>query len=341
MDAEVLHLYELMVRSRFFEELTKVLWEDGLIPGELHLGIGTEAAIAGVVSNLIDGDAIASDHRSTPEFIMRGVNPSSILLEMMGHPGEESLCAGLGGHMHLFSKEYLMATSGIVGASLPGAVGFALAAKYKKTDNIAVSFSGEGSYNQGHALESLNLASTLQLPVLFVCKDNGWSITSKSSDFTGGNLVQRANGFGIDGISLNGLDVEEVYNAIQVIIPRIRKNKKPYFLHVLVTHREGHFTTDPLLNPKDTLKKYGASITKSFLTPKGANLGKRIKSVGTILSSLMEFRKQVKSKNDPLYITRRKHQELAQEFDEVDQNIHREIKKILERTLEIYGGKSK
>lgn len=337
---DIVGLYELMVRSRYFEELTKIIWEDGLIPGELHLGIGTEAAIAGVIANLKDGDAIASDHRSSPEFIMRGVNPVSILLEMMGHPGEESLCAGLGGHMHLFSKEHLISTSGIVGASLPGAVGFALAAKYKKTDNIALSFSGEGSYNQGHSLEAMNLASVLKLPVLFVCKDNGWSITTKSEDFTGGNLVQRAKGFGIEGISLNGLDVEEVYNAAKSIIARMRKDKKPYFLHVTVVHTEGHFTTDPLLHSNETLKKYGGKMTRAFLTPKGSGLGKRIRGVGNILSSLVEFRKQVKSKNDPLKVIRGKHKGLLQEFDAVEEKIDTEIKSILDETFKIYGGES-
>jgi len=335
--AKVEELYELMVRSRFFEELTKLLWEDGLISGELHIGIGEEATIAAVIANLTVGDAIACDHRGSPPFVMRGIDPVSILLEIMGYPGEESLCLGMGGHMHLFSKENLMESSGIVGASGPAATGFALAAKYKKTDNIAVSLSGEGSFNQGHMLESMNLAAVLNVPVLFVCKDNGWSITTRSCDLTGGNLVQRAKGFGIDGISLNGLDVEEVYHALKSIIPKMRKDKKPFFLHCIVTHREGHFTTDPLLHPMKTLKKYGGSMTKSFLTPKGAPIGKRIKSVGNILSSLVEFRKQTKTKNDPLNILRIKHKQKTQEFDKIDQKIDGEIGITLKKALLIYG----
>jgi pyruvate dehydrogenase E1 component alpha subunit len=337
---EVVDLYEKMIFSRYFEELTKVLWEEGHIPGELHLGIGTEAVIAGVVANLIEGDSIASDHRSSPIFIMRGLDPVSILLEMMGYPGKESLCAGLGGHMHLFSKEHLMATSGIVGASGPGAVGFALAAKYKKTTNIAVSFSGEGSYNQGHLLEAMNLASAWKLPVLFVCKDNGWSITTKSKDFTGGNLVDRARGFGIEGISLNGLDVEEVYNVAKNIIKQMRKDKNPYFLHVNVTHREGHFTTDPLLHSGDTLKNYGGPMTKSFLTPKGSGIGKRMKAVGNILGSLIQFRKQTSKKNDPLVVLRNIHKELTQQFDAIEEKVDKKIGFILENTMKIYGGEN-
>jgi pyruvate dehydrogenase E1 component alpha subunit len=185
-------------------------------------------------------------------------------------------------------------------------------------------------------LESMNLASALQLPVLFVCKDNGWSITTKSRNCTGGNLVNRAKGFGMEGISLNGLDVEEVNYAAKSIINQMRKDKKPYFLHALVTHREGHFTTDPLLHPTKTLKKYGGPMTKSFLTPKGAPLRKRIKSVGNILSSLVEIRKQTKTKIDPLNILRTKYKQKAQQFDNIDQKIDEEIMKIMEKTLVIY-----
>ena len=93
---EIVGLFELMIRSRYFEELTKILWEDGLVPGELHLGIGEEAAFAAVLAHLKDGDAIACDHRASPPFIMRGVDPVSVLLEIMGYPGDKALCCGMG-----------------------------------------------------------------------------------------------------------------------------------------------------------------------------------------------------------------------------------------------------
>ncbi|MHA2073589.1 MAG: thiamine pyrophosphate-dependent enzyme, partial [Candidatus Hodarchaeales archaeon] len=173
-----LKLYELMIYSRIFEEAVMKIWEEGHIYGEMHLGIGEEAIIAGILSQLVPGDAISTDYRSTPPFIMRGVNPKLLLLEMLGHT--DGLCSGMGGHMHFFSKKHLLTSSGIVGSAGPSAVGFAIASKYKRLKNIAVAFFGEGAMNQGMLLESMNLAAAMNLPVLFVCKDNGWAISTRS-----------------------------------------------------------------------------------------------------------------------------------------------------------------
>ncbi len=123
-------LYRIKLHSRLFENAVMDLWEKGKISGEMHLGTGEEAIIAGVISQLEKGDAIAVDHRGTPPFIMRGIDPVLLLLEFLGHPN--GLCAGQGGHMHLFSKEDLITSSGIVGSSGPAATGFALALKYQK-----------------------------------------------------------------------------------------------------------------------------------------------------------------------------------------------------------------
>ena len=101
----ILELYEAMLSSRCLEEAITHLWNEGYIFGEMHLGIGEEAIIAGVLSHIIPGDAIATDHRSTPPFVMRGVDPEALLLELLGHP--KGLCSGMGGHMHLFSQDLL------------------------------------------------------------------------------------------------------------------------------------------------------------------------------------------------------------------------------------------
>ena len=128
MPPELWSLYALMLKSRLFEEAIAGLWHDGLISGEMHLGTGEEAIIAGVVAQLREGDAMALDHRGTAALLMRGVDPVLILRELLGRP--DGLCGGMGGHMHLFSKEHLAASSGIVGAAGPTAAGFALAAQY-------------------------------------------------------------------------------------------------------------------------------------------------------------------------------------------------------------------
>ncbi|HXX34005.1 MAG TPA: thiamine pyrophosphate-dependent enzyme, partial [Thermodesulfobacteriota bacterium] len=211
MSLDLWSLYKLMLKSRLFEEAVTQLWKDGLISGEMHLGTGEEAIVAGIVSQLREGDAMALDHRCTPPLLMRGVDPLLILRELLGRP--DGLCCGRGGHMHLFSKDHLAASSGIVGAAGPAAAGFALAARYLRPETIAVAFFGEGAMNQGMLMESMNLASVWNLPVLFVCKDDEWAITTRSAMVTGGRLSERVRSLGLHFIEVNGLDVGKVWEA--------------------------------------------------------------------------------------------------------------------------------
>ncbi|MHA2165258.1 MAG: thiamine pyrophosphate-dependent dehydrogenase E1 component subunit alpha [Candidatus Hodarchaeales archaeon] len=296
-------LYDLMQRSRLFEELIMKIWREGKISGEMHMGIGEEAINAGIISQLLPGDAIASDHRSSAPFFMRGVDPANILLELMGH--SEGLCSGMGGHMHLFAKEHLITTSGIVGAAGPAALGFALAAKYKKQNNIAVAFFGEGALNQGMLLESFNMASAQKLPVLFVCKDNDWAITTRSHEVTGGNLCERLRGFGIEGVEIDGTNVQDVYNTAQKMLSNMRGRKsKPYFIHAHCAHREGHFLGDPLMRfHQSPVKEFGevtGPLTKAALSLKGARIDKRVGGISKILALIAGSSWQRRNKHDPL-----------------------------------------
>jgi len=234
MKTKLWSLYALMLKSRLFEEAIAKLWHDGLISGEMHLGKGEEAIIAGVVTQLREGDAMAFDHRGTAALLMRGLDPVLILRELIGYP--DGLCGGMGGHMHLFSKKYLAASSGIVGAAGPTAAGFALSAQYLRPGAIAVAFFGEGAMNQGMLMESLNLASAWSLPVLFVCKDDGWAITTQSKRMTGGDLNERARGLGIPTVEVDGGDVSEVWEAAHSAIERARSSKGSTFLHARCVH---------------------------------------------------------------------------------------------------------
>ncbi len=159
-----------------------------------------------MVACLRDGDAMALDHRGTPPLVMRGVDLVLLLKELLGRT--DGLCGGMGGHMHMFSAKHLAASSGIVGSSGPLAAGFALAAQYLHPGNISVCFFGDGASNQGMLLESFNLASAWQLPVIFVCKDNTWAITTQSPKVTGGNIIDRPRAFGINSVEVDGSDVE-------------------------------------------------------------------------------------------------------------------------------------
>ncbi len=163
-------LFATMVEVRAFELACARLWDLGLIPGEMHLGVGEEAIVAGVMAHVRDGDAIAFDHRSGPPLVARGVDLESLLLEMLGD--ERGLCRGRGGHMHFLAPEQLAAGTGIVGATAPLACGFALAAERLRPGAVAVAFFGDGAANQGALLEAFNLAAAWKLPVVFVCKDN-------------------------------------------------------------------------------------------------------------------------------------------------------------------------
>ena len=170
MELDFWHIYENMFRSRSFEKAITQAWHAGRISGEMHLSVGEEAIVAGTVLQLQGGDAMALDHRGTAPLVMRGVDLALLFREMLGKA--DGLCKGQGGHMHLFSKEHLAASSGIVGAAGPAAAGFALANRYLRPGKVALAFFGEGAMNQGMLLESMNLAVVWRLPVVFICKDN-------------------------------------------------------------------------------------------------------------------------------------------------------------------------
>jgi acetoin:2,6-dichlorophenolindophenol oxidoreductase subunit alpha len=238
-------LYRQMVRMRRFEEALAALWQQGLISGELHLGIGEEAIVAGVVEHLGPGDGLALDHRPTPALVGIGTDPALLILEMLGH--EQGLCRGHGGRMHLFDPGRIAASSGIVGASGPMACGFALALSAAGPGRVAVAFFGEGAANQGMLMEALNLAVAWRLPVVFVCKDSTWAITTRSSTVTGGRLDRRAAAFGMPAVRVNGMRVDRVWRAAGRLIARARQGKGPGFLLASCWRPGGHFEGDPLV----------------------------------------------------------------------------------------------
>ncbi|MCP4424635.1 MAG: thiamine pyrophosphate-dependent dehydrogenase E1 component subunit alpha, partial [Chloroflexi bacterium] len=265
-------LYALMLKSRLFEEAVAQLWRDGLISGEMHLGTGEEAIVAGIAAHLRPDDALALDHRGTPPLVMRGVDLVALLREMLGFP--DGLCGGKGGHMHLFSKEHLAASSGIVGSAGPAAVGFALAARYLRPGTIAVAYFGEGAMNQGMLLEAMNLAAAWKLPVLFVCKDDAWSITTDSGGMTGGDLSERARGLGLWAVEADGRNIAQMWKAAQQAIERTRSGGGPTFLRARCVHLEGHFLGYQLLrvvrSPLREMPRTAIPLIRSFLRRGGA-----------------------------------------------------------------------
>lgn len=333
---DLLSLYEGMLKSRLFEKAVTDLWNEGKILGEMHLSMGEEAIVAGIVRHVTEGDAMALDHRGTAAMVMRGVDLTLLFKEFLGRL--DGLCKGWGGHMHLFSKAHLAASSGIVGAAGPVASGFALASKHLRPGKVAVAFFGEGAMNQGMLLESFNLAVAWQLPVIFVCKDNAWAITTPSPSVTGGNLLDRAASFGMPVVQADGLDVEKVWNAALGAFERARSGKGPSFLIASCTHLEGHFLGDPLLrvqkHPIQETRKMAGPLLSAITRPKGAPLKERASSLRSILSLVGKSLKEHSFlQEDPLKRAERKLDDRSEELRSVDSRVRQEIQKALEKAL--------
>ena len=172
---DLLSLYEGMLKSRMFEKAVTSLWNEGKILGEMHLSMGEEAIVAGIVGHLTEGDSMALDHRGTAALVMRGVDLTLLLKEFLGRP--DGLCRGWGGHMHLFSKAHMAASSGIVGAAGPAASGFGLAAKHLRPGKVAIAFFGEGAMPKTEKSLSVNgksyaLDISPDIPLLWVLREH-------------------------------------------------------------------------------------------------------------------------------------------------------------------------
>ena len=337
MSPDLWSLYSLMLKSRLFEEATAKLWQEGLISGEMHLGTGEEAIIAGVVSHLKDGDAMALDHRGTAAMLMRGIDPVPLLREFLGH--KDGLCGGIGGHMHLFSKEHLAASSGIVGSEGPTAAGFALAAQCLRPGAIAVAFFGDGAMNQGMLMESMNLASVWKLPVLFVCKDDGWGITTKSESSTGGDLNERARGLGVQAVDIDGCDVLKMWESAGMAIEGIRSGQGPIFLHARCVHFEGHFLGfQPIRIVRDPFKempKVAIGLTKSILRLDGASLRERMTGLKNVMASVITTLRDPRRdpSNDPITRVRVTLQSDPAKLKELEDQMEKDINNVLTTVL--------
>jgi pyruvate dehydrogenase E1 component alpha subunit len=202
--------------------------------------------------------------------------------------------------------------------------------KYKEQKNIAVAFFGEGAINQGMMLESLNLASVFKLPVLFVCKDNDWALITDTNDTTGGSLIDRAKGFGIEGYEVDGNDVEAVWKVTNEAISKIRYEGGPQFIHAHCVHTEGHFLGDPLLR-----YQRNPNLLAEFVEPLKEYPGK---SLDEILSLLRKIGGQTKKKVDPIVIIQKKLKNEPDRLKQIEEEVTREIEQSIDKTLEIFEG---
>jgi len=223
--------------------LTCVSYEfasDGMIGGAVHLYIGQEAVAVGVCTALRDTDWVASTHRGHGHAIAKGADLKRILAELMGRDTGHS--RGCGGSMHIFAPEIgLLGGNGIVGGGMPIALGPAFAAKYRGEDGVSVAFFGDGAANQGTFNESVNLAAIWKLPMLFVCENNLWAnATPYGIAFSTVNIADRAAGYGIPGVAVDGQDVLAVHDAAKAAVDRARAGAGPTLIEAKTYRFEGH-----------------------------------------------------------------------------------------------------
>jgi TPP-dependent pyruvate/acetoin dehydrogenase alpha subunit len=246
----------------------------------------------------------------------------------------------MGGHMHLFSKSHLAASSGIVGAQGPTAAGFALAAQYLQPGAVTVAFFGEGAMNQGMLMESINLAAVWRLPVVFVCKDDRWSITTQSNTATGGDLNDRVEWLGVPGASIDGRDVTEVWEAAGKAILRARSDEGPFFLRARCVHLEGHFLGYQLIravrNPLREMPKITIPLAQSFLSTSGASFRERVGGVKSVISAVLSTLRDPRRDpgNDPVRRTRRALQSDKMRLQTLEDNTEREVNNIIALAME-------
>jgi acetoin:2,6-dichlorophenolindophenol oxidoreductase subunit alpha len=228
--AVLLDIHERMVRIRLFEERAGKLMEDGKIPGALHLYVGQEAVAAGVMVHLSDADQITSTHRGHGHLIAKGGAFDRMFAELFGRA--TGYCKGKGGSMHISNMALgMLGANGIVGAGPPIAIGAAFSNQYRGTKNVAVAFFGDGASNEGSFHEAANMAALFKLPAVFVCENNGYGeFTAQTNHQAIVDVADRAAGYGMPGVVVDGMDAIAVYEAAGEAIERARKGAGPTLL---------------------------------------------------------------------------------------------------------------
>ena len=242
---QLIKMYTNMVKIRTFENRVAELFADGKIPGFVHLYVGEEAVATGVCENLTDKDYITSTHRGHGHLISKGGDINKMMAELFGK--KTGYCKGKGGSMHIADRDLgIMGANGIVGGGPPLASGAALACQYLGNDNVAVCFFGDGASNQGTTHEAMNLAACWKLPVVFVNENNMYGISNCTLDsMCVPNVADRAAGYDIPGVVVDGNDVVAVCEASAEGIKRARQGKGPSLIECKTYRHRGHFEGDP------------------------------------------------------------------------------------------------
>lgn len=244
---ELLQAYRQMKTIREFEDRLHEEIPKGQIPGFTHLYSGQEAIAVGVCENLNDSDAITSTHRGHGHCIAKGCDVKGMMAEIFGRA--TGLCGGKGGSMHIADlTKGMLGANGIVGGGPPLAMGAAIAFRNRGKGEVAVALAGDGSCNSGPVFEAMNMAVVLNLPVLFVFENNGYSEQTGVDYAVGGgktDMTRRAEGFGMPAVSGDGTDFFEIYEMTREAVERARNGGGPTSLEFKCLRFFGHFEGDP------------------------------------------------------------------------------------------------
>jgi len=240
-----LWLYRKMLEIRVFEERAAELFLKGELPGFLHSSIGQEAVPVGVCAAIRENDYIISTHRGHGDIIAKGADLKKMFAELFGK--RTGYCKGKGGSMHIADLDLgILGAVGVVGSCIPIGNGAALAFQIRKTDQIVVSFFGDGATNTGQFHEGLNLAATWNLPVVFVCQNNAVALSTpqcvhqKIQD-----ISVRAKAYGIPGVTVDGMDVLAVREVAEAVVARARRGEGPTLIEAKTYRYLGHFVGEP------------------------------------------------------------------------------------------------
>jgi pyruvate dehydrogenase E1 component alpha subunit len=236
----------LMLTIRLFDERALALYRAGDMRGTTHPYIGMEAVGVGVTLALQPDDYVTSTHRGHGHTIAKGGDPRRMMAELLGRATGYS--GGKGGSMHIADMEkHMLGANGIVGGGMGLATGAALTARLQNTGAVAICFFGDGALEQGILHETTNLSAIWKLPVVYVCENNQYAMSARSDwSVAGGNPAGRAAGYGIPGVTVDGMDLFAVNAAAQEFVDRARRGDGPAYLVCNTYRYHGHHAGDPL-----------------------------------------------------------------------------------------------
>ena len=295
--------YESMFLMRKFEEKAGQLYGQQKIKGFCHLYIGQEACAAGAVSALVKGDKYITAYRDHAHPIALGTDPRRVMAELFAK--ETGISKGKGGSMHMFDKEnHFFGGHGIVGGQIPLGAGIAFAEKYNKTDNLCITYMGDGAVRQGAFHEALNLAMTYKLPVIFVIENNGYAMgtsVERTSNVT--ELYTLGESYDMPSKPVDAMSVEEVHLAVAEAAERARSGEGPSLLEFRTYRYKGHSMSDPAkyrtkeevesYKDRDPIEQVKSTILKKKLVSE-EELGKIDEKVKAIVADSVKFAEESK-----------------------------------------------